>query len=890
MARYSLPRMTRWRIILVCVALALGATAHAQSTREEDRAFEVASKSFDGEFWARAEQEWRDFTIRFPLSPRIPEAVLYQAQAMVEQEKYAGAVQLLRENLGQAGAWADQYLFWIAEAHFRAGNYTAAAQAFEQVVLQYPASDRVLEARLGQAASRARLKQWRQVIAVLQKPDGSVARVPQSAADHLVLARCHLLLAEAYLGIGQYQAARTALQASQLDQLTPTLEWQKQHLLARTWLALGQLSDALAASSNLVAMAAGQRNLVADAVLFQGRVLEEMGEVDQSVAAYRLNLSTNVPPATQRQTLLRLSELLISRDRLADARSVIEQFIALNPDPATADLARLTVAELKMRQHFEAASSTRTTSSTPTNLLSQALADLNEVIQSALTPRLRGRAYLDKGWAEWMRGNFAESSQAFEQAAELLPPSEDQVTARFKWADARFRLGDFEGARTNYAHVVESAPAIGGAALTLVEPALYQELRAGLKLDRPDLTTNALQTLLSNYPDGYQASTSVLLTGQELNAVGDPAGARSLFQKFLETAPRSPLAAEIRLAIARTYEAQGDWTEAVQRYDSILAATNTPSVLARAAYFRALDTAFSGDETNALSYFTDFVVQYASSDLAPTAQWWIGDYYWQRGDYVNAELNYQLLFKNWPNARSDLAYEARMMAGRAAMARLNVTDAINYFTNLTSTLKCPPKLKAQAMFAYGDALMRLKSTATNDPLANYARAIKVFSSIERNYPTNKLAARARGMMGDCYLQLATLDARAYESASNAYQGAMDAPAATLSVRSQAEVGLATVMEKLAADQKPEARAKFQQMALDHYLNVFYEKNLREDEQPDLFWVKKAGLEAGRLAESLQAWPQALKLYERLEAMIPALEPLLQNKILKARMQVVNAQT
>jgi tetratricopeptide (TPR) repeat protein len=194
------------------------------------------------------------------------------------------------------------------------------------------------------------------------------------------------------------------------------------------------------------------------------------------------------------------------------------------------------------------------------------------------------------------------------------------------------------------------------------------------------------------------------------------------------------------------------------------------------------------------------------------------------------------------------------------------------------------------MFAYGDALMALKPSNTNDPLANYAEAIKVFSSIARNYPSNSLAARAEGKIGDSYLQLARTDPRAFQSASNAYQRAMEGPNAEVTTRSLAEIGLAAVLEMQAAKEKSDSRSALLQNALDRYLNVFYEKNLRPGELPDPFMIKKSGWEAGRLAEALQAWPQALKLYERLQARIPALEPLLRNKILKAREQVEREKT
>jgi TolA-binding protein len=880
------------RIILVLVALAWCLPVHGQAEKEAERAFEVALKSFDGEFWARAEQEWRDFTVRFPLSPRLREAVLYQGQALVELGNYPGAVQLLQENFSQAGPLSDEYLFWIAEAHFRAGNNRAAAQTFERAVQEFPESGRALEAVLGQASARARLGQWNEVIAILQATEGPLMKAPPYLDNHLLLARGLLLMAEAQLAVGDYQAARATLVAPELDKLDDALEWQKQYLVARTLRAVGQWTEALAASSNLVESAtrADRPNLIAEATLFQGGVLEEMGKVDQATATYRSNLSPAIPAAAQRQTLLRLSELLIANDRLSEARLAIEEFLAINPAPDTADLARLTIAELKLRQHLQSTGNGDPSGTLPTNLVEQAISDLDEVIQAANSRRLRGQAQFNRGWAEWMRGNFLESSTAFGQAATLLPRSPEQATARYKWADALFRLEQYDGARTNYEFVVELAPLVGGAALDLVEPALYQSLRAALDMDRPDLADGVLRRILTAYPDGFYASTSVLLTGQELDAAGDPAGARGMFEAFLQKSPKSPLAPEIRMAIARTHESEGNWGSAIDVYDAILSDPLNRPVSARADYFSALATAMQGDESRAFNQFTNFVVLHATNQLAPRAQWWIGDYHWRQEDYVNAELNYQLLFKNWPT--SDLAYEARMMAGRAAMARLS-PDAIGYFTNLTSDLKCPPDLKPKAMFAYGDALMRLKSTVTNDPLANYAEAIKVFSSVERNYPSNQLAAQAQGMMGNCYLVLAGSDPpepRAYQAASNVYQRAIENPAATVAVRSQAEVGLATVLENQARTETGELREALLSQALDHLLNVFYEKNLGPDEEPDLFWVKQAGWEAGRLAELLQAWPQALKLYQRLEVMIPSLEPLLQNKILKASQRAAQART
>ena len=154
--------------------------------------------------------------------------------------------------------------------------------------------------------------------------------------------------------------------------------------------------------------------------------------------------------------------------------------------------------------------------------------------------------------------------------------------------------------------------------------------------------------------------------------------------------------------------------------------------LARAEFYRALANYRTGLETNALSLFTNFVARFSTNDLAPLAQYWVADCYRRLEDFKSAEENYQLLFQKWPP--SDLTYKARLMAGRAAVARQGYADAIQYFTNLTFDLNCPPGLKAQALFEYGDATARLESADTNKPLANFEEAIRISANSSSSIP------------------------------------------------------------------------------------------------------------------------------------------------------------
>jgi TolA-binding protein len=369
------------------------------------------------------------------------------------------------------------------------------------------------------------------------------------------------------------------------------------------------------------------------------------------------------------------------------------------------------------------------------------------------------------------------------------------------------------------------------------------------------------------------------MAGQSLARHGDPGAARRHFENFQKRFPDSAHAAEVRLAVARTHELQRNWTHAMQEYEGWLTAFPTNSERPRAEYALALASYQADAETNALTGFTNFITRYATNALAPQAQWWVADYHFRRGEFVEAEKNYQLIFQTWSN--SPLAFEARMMAGRTAMARQGWASAMDYFTNLTGNPSCPDNLKVQAIFAYGDALRRADSSETNNP-ANLEEAIKVFRKVHDLNATNAAAASAWGEIGNCYYQLGAQDPNQYTNATVAFRQVVDAPWADVAARSQAHVGLGLVAEKLAARESGESQTRLLKEALNHHLDVLYETQLRDGERSVAFWLKRAGLEAARLAESLQEWTQALRIYERLQVLLPPLKPKLDEKIAKAR--------
>ena len=365
------------------------------------------------------------------------------------------------------------------------------------------------------------------------------------------------------------------------------------------------------------------------------------------------------------------------------------------------------------------------------------------------------------------------------------------------------------------------------------------------------------------------------MTGQGLAEQKDAAGARTLFAQFEELYPTNALISEVRLAIARSYETETNWDAAITNYTAWVQAFPHHPKLPQAEFSIAHDHYMAGRETNALMLYTDFITRFPTNPLAARAQFWAGDYYFRQDSFLAAENSYQLVFlnTNWPV--SELTFEARMMAGRAAMARPNYKDAIIYFTNLFRP-DCPRDLQAQAAFACADATIGQDPTNTS----SWNDAIQSLQTIVQTRSNSWEAAQAWGRIGDCYFNMGAKDPAQYLNAITNYTQAINAPSARSAARNEARFQLANITEKQAALKSGNEQTDLLKQALNQYLDAF-DQGVQESEGPSLYWIQKAGVAAGQMAESLQRWKVAVKIYGQLKELIPVLGRFCDKKILKA---------
>lgn len=856
--------------LLALFGVAAPAPAPAQSP-EQQIAFDAAIRAREGGFAEKAATDLAEFVRLHPDSPLAPHASLIEARARLEIGQPEAAAETLTRHLERWATLKDQALYLLGEVQLRRHGFEDAARTFRRLVVEIPESPLLLQAAFSEALATFRAGGFEQTVSLLADETGAFRRAAERQPDDESAVRGTLLLAEAQLRAGLPDRARDTLLRLAERPLTPIQAWDREWLTASLLLSLRQPDAALVSSSNLLVLAhtAASRELTARSHAMRADVLRQAGRVAEAFTALTNNLADEAPAAWRRDALLAVAELPLLPPQFEPAIRLLSTLASGPPQEATAGAARVALAELRLQQHFAPPSPASS------NALPEARSLLHSVLTNAPNPALEGRAWFNLGWTELAAGRISPATDAFARAVARLDGSPLQALALFKLADGLQQAGQHEPALQHFLRLIRDfggRPPVRGAVL---ERALYQGALAALEAGQRDTAHDLAQRAVVEFPNGEFRDDTRVLYGQTLARLDSPVRARTLLQRLGAQFTNSPALPEIQLAAARSLLQDGSWSNALHQLDDWTRSYPNHSGIARAEFERAWAAYKSGDDTRAFTLFTNFLARFPDHPSAPQAQVWVGDHQFRQGNFVAAEASYQIVFQrtNWPVSR--LTHEARLMAGRAAFVRQGYKDAKDYFRWLiengppavTNSL-IPPELVAQAWFAFGDCF--IEEPESDQRLSD---AMTAFSRLIEKLPNTREALLARGKLADCHLQSATLDPAlapaAYTNAALLYLEVLQAPAASVATRSQAEVGLGLVREKQAALLDPAPRHARLEEALAHHLNVFHFRNLRPGELASPFWVNRAGLEAARLAETLGRRDQAAHVFETLAQTFPS---------------------
>ncbi len=877
----------RWLVYGLLGWMLLTFQAKAADSAEARNLFRAASEALQDKAYERAAGEFSFYLQKFPNSTRLAEAAVSLSEALYELKRFAEVVQTVDTYKARALTSADQLSYLKARAQWELGQFAESAKSWQALAKEHPKSAFLAEALYWEALAHFKEKDWNGLVEALNGSNRPFPALAEKQPANPFVVRSRLLLVEALLEKKDLATAEKTLAILAEQTLPPEQNWQRAQLLVRVQRQEGHLEEAAQTATGLLAQARtlGRAELIAESVALRAELLQDLQQLDAALEVWQTNLSESTPPARRRQALFAVISLATAKGNTEQARTQLTEFLRTNPNDPAQGLVRLTLGELNLKDFYRLKSAQPPT--VDTNLLQSAKVQFDAALTNTAISNITGRAYLGRGWYGWEMGMTEAAQGDFKLAADTLPEGNDQAIALFKLADTQFQRDDLESAVANYSALVEQYRGVPKVRDGLLDQALYQLVRAGVRLDRLEVATFALERLLEWFPDRYYSENSLLLVGQSLGKAGQVEDARRLLDDFLRRFPNSPKASEIQLARARISVREQNWSEAIGIYSNWLERFTNDVARPRAVFDLGWLHFKAGDETTAFNTYINFVGEYATNALVPQAHFWLAEHFERQKDFQKADIHYQLVFQNTNQPPGELSHRARLMAGRAAFSSQLYNQAEGYFrwliTNgppqmVNSTIST--QLVAQAYFALGDTFL---ADPTSDPVKSmdrFGEAINAFELIPKFFKESPLVPLAWSKIANCHLQYATQDPSRYNDALECYSKAIESPLASVETRALAEIGMAKVNEQMAkqAQLTEEERNNLWLAALGHYENVMYGTGLREGEELSPFVTEQAGLDGATLLLKLNRREQAIKFYERLIEKVPALKASVEKRI------------
>jgi tetratricopeptide (TPR) repeat protein len=741
------------------------------------------------------------------------EAGLLRAQICIAKGETAHAERLLAGREGEPAA-----ALLLAHAALRGERWWPAAERF--------ASAKALGADelacvLGRANALARLGREADALAELrQVPRGASGSDPSA----LCFARAGLLL-----DLGN--VAEAAGEVSNIQVFTPEGEAAIGLLQARLALAAGRLKEASSGFTRLMHPTVPVPSEVfAGACLGEASVLEASGD---SAAAARLLLQVlkegrELPclDALFEKTVRILSDLLDPpvadleactrvgpQNQRALALFHLAQFFS-----ATGRVDKAAAAHLSFCEQFE---SHRLR---PVSLLQraeitmgagrwpEAEALLTEALRTCDEPRLRSTVSMRQGLVLMRRAEFEKAFMLFEAIAG--GGADFWVEATFNAGLAAIRMGDLKRAQAQQ----EALARLGGTG----------ELIASLELE------GALHRAASGNERAHEQ-----------------------LQSFIQRHPAHPRTGDAKVALAELFVRDAESAAVDSRLTAAGALRDRASDLLKAvavdpqspqsamhAKYLAVFLADSGGEAQpeeVLAQGDAFLREYPDSALSGRMRMKLGEVYFRRKDFANAEEQFAGIASRDPEG--PLAETALFLAGQCAASRLNpgsVDDALRYWERVAQG---GGGLRWRARYQQAAVKSRIGEDADGAEL--FGRIVNSTDPLE---PELRFASRCG--RADALLSMAKRGAVSLAEAIAEYEALATQP------------GVPPVWRNQALHKKAKAvEATHQQEALEGFYRVLEAPDSVEG--GEFFWLFKAGFDAARILEGRQAWRDCVAVYERL---------------------------
>ena len=394
---------------------------------------------------------------------------------------------------------------------------------------------------------------------------------------------------------------------------------------------------------------------------------------------------------------------------------------------------------------------------------------------------LRGRILFEQQEPEPAeQKNLEPAIKSFEAAMQHAPDNEFLAEAEMWCANAYFEQREFEMAQGMYHDAA-------GHSERLRQQAIFNSALSWLSEANYDKFWTDYQELAASHPKSEMLAELVLDEGL-LQAKSSDSRAEATLRQFVRDFPGHPRVSEAQLALAEIAYLR-PFPDLGMAADYLKASNESPQTgdTAEHADYLAIflaDAAGSRDEEKVIKECQEFIKNHASSPLLANVYMKLGQVYFRRGEWLNAETQFETLEEKIP--ASPLAEAALFLAGQAALKTMNTDKARSNFDKVGKG-NGPLKLYARQQEAIIDS-----SGSETDEID----AIKLYDYILASKPDPDLKFAALGGKADLCFLLGIKDQKYFDQAIETYGELAKLPDVTSYWRNKALYGKGRCYEKL----------------------------------------------------------------------------------------------
>jgi len=478
-----------------------------------------------------------------------------------------------------------------------------------------------------------------------------------------------------------------------------------------------------------------------------------------------------------------------------------------------------------------------------------------EFVQRYPTHPLAFEAWMRMGSLYLGSGHIPQAINAFDSAMRSSTDDLQRARAEIASGNADFVQGDFLHAQELFHDAAARSP-------DLWLPATYDSALAWLNLRNYDRFLVDYIALSHLYPETDERRNLILEEGLLQAYTGDPRATATL-ESFIRDFPDNRRVSEAQIALAELVYAGGNSDSASHLLKAAYTTSPSPQSLEQADYLAIFlaDSAPNRSDDTVIRLGSKFLDAYPASTLRPQVRMKLGQLYFAREDFANAQTQFETLAEESPT--DPLADKALILAGESAVRGMSTdgaTQAVNLFEKVAQGTG-PLKLYARQE----EALLEAQT-------GRYDQAILIYEDILRSNPDTTLRLAALCGKADCLVAGA-----GDPGASPSPSPVPNAPGASPTPANAPFTTAVQLYDQVAND--PDATAPWRDQALykkgrclskqglyDQALAAYYDvlnpTTSGTKQAPDFFWFEKAGYDAAAMLEAKSQWPGAISILEK----------------------------